>query len=946
MHSEKKRETESAPQTGPISTDGTPTHVRNPADPSEGAPDPAPLRPLGTRLLLYAVCFGIGVTVVQMALEYHSHQSGARHERARIQAHIEELHLPLFRTEYTRRDIDSLHMHAESLLTLSEVACVRIEEGGLTLIESGSPPRHGEWWRYPLGPDGGEEASAPTATLHAAYDTSAHRRALGWTLGAAFLHNAAWVFFVVGFVFLLFRQAVLLRLRVLTRRVGSPFTCAGGADAEAICTETPPAGDELDRLAWGIEERERRLENELARRARTEAELREKGRMLEEAQDIGGIGHWWYDLASGEIRWSQEVYALFERDPERGEPDYEEVMACYHEDDRAALLACIRAVIETGEAQQIDVRLRTGRGSLRHINCRLRAVGTGSPVTQLVGTVQDITARVEDKRRLGRALERLTFHVENTPLAVVEWDAAFRVTRWSPMAERLFGWSAPEVIGRDPTSWRFVHEEDAEAVGEIMQGLLSGKLPRNSFHNRNYTKDGRILWCGWYNSVLFDDAGRVVSVLSLVQDLTELVESTNRLREGEERYRLVADHTHDWEYWLGEDGVLRYISPSCERITGYRREEFLTDPDLLARVVHPSDRAFFRSHVHEVLESGEVEPIFFRIVRRNGDIRWISHICTRVYGDDGRPMGQRASNQDVTARRRAEAERGQLAQRLQEKNTELESLVYVTSHDLRTPLVNIQGFGRELARSCNALAERVAELTLDEHDKDELLEELETNIPRYLDFILGGVVKMDTLLAGLLRLSRLGKVELQPQRLDMNRLVIGVESTVAYRATQNGVRIERGELPPCTGDRTQITQVFTNLLDNAIKYLDPARPGRIRITGERTGRDVVYTVEDNGRGIAEGHQKQVFEIFHRLDPDGVPGEGLGLTSVRRIVDRHGGRIWVESERGTGSRFFVSLPAAEAGTETESAHAHDTEAGAETAAAGTRRRAPAGAKETT
>ena len=144
----------------------------------------------------------------------------------------------------------------------------------------------------------------------------------------------------------------------------------------------------------------------------------------------------------------------------------------------------------------------------------------------------------------------------------------------------------------------------------------------------------------------------------------------------------------------------------------------------------------------------------------------------------------------------------------------------------------------------------------------------------------------------------------------MNKLMDEVVGSLNFQAKEAGATISIDELPNCSGDFARTSQIFSNLIDNAIKYLDPDRKGEIRIYGYVDAAQTIYCVEDNGKGIATEHQKLVFEIFHRLDPgDSVKGEGLGLSIVMRIADRQGGRVWLDSKREKGSSFFVSLPKA-------------------------------------
>lgn len=262
---------------------------------------------------------------------------------------------------------------------------------------------------------------------------------------------------------------------------------------------------------------------------------------------------------------------------------------------------------------------------------------------------------------------------------------------------------------------------------------------------------------------------------------------------------------------------------------------------------------------------------------------------------------------EITERQLTERQRDRLMVELQLKNKELEGIVYVASHDLRSPLVNIQGFSRKLGKSCTQLAQLIAPCDMESEERQQLDRILREAIPKSLGFITGSVEKMDGLLKGLLRLSRLGRAALCFETLDMTSIMEKIVSSMAYQIDTLGARVDLGELGYCMADAGQVIQVFSNLLDNALKYHSPDRPLVVRIYSEEFEEGIRYCVEDNGIGIPREQQDAIWEIFHRLNPDDSQGEGLGLTLARRIVARLGGSIWVEPAAQAGSCFYVVLP---------------------------------------
>lgn len=244
------------------------------------------------------------------------------------------------------------------------------------------------------------------------------------------------------------------------------------------------------------------------------------------------------------------------------------------------------------------------------------------------------------------------------------------------------------------------------------------------------------------------------------------------------------------------------------------------------------------------------------------------------------------------------------------KNKELEQIVFVTSHDLRSPLVNVEGFSRELIYSIHEVSSVLNDPEKDYIELEEKIREVFPEMEQDLERIRKSAHQMDNLLKGLLKLSRSGRAALQITTLDMNDLIEKVCNSFSFAIQERNIALVAEKLPECKGDEVQVTQVFANLVENALKYLDPNRTGKVRIYGSVEAGYSVYCIEDNGIGIAENHQEAIFELFHRLNPKDSEGEGLGLTIVKQILERLDGRIHLESKIGQGSIFTVQLPYAE------------------------------------
>ena len=245
---------------------------------------------------------------------------------------------------------------------------------------------------------------------------------------------------------------------------------------------------------------------------------------------------------------------------------------------------------------------------------------------------------------------------------------------------------------------------------------------------------------------------------------------------------------------------------------------------------------------------------------------------------------------------------------LEEANQELQRYAYIVSHDLRSPLVNIMGFTTELETLRDEIfPDPEARNRPEGEDAPHDQAELKRNYNEAIGFIKASINKMDGLIHAILKLSREGQRQFHPEPVDLHDLMTTIASTVAHQIDEAGAQVEIEPLPVLVSDRVALEQVFSNLIDNAVKYLNPSRPGRIEVKGRRVMNHFVIEVADNGRGIPEKDHRRIFDLFRRSGAQDRPGEGIGLAHVRTLVRRLGGRISVKSEAGEGSVFSVTLP---------------------------------------
>jgi len=394
-------------------------------------------------------------------------------------------------------------------------------------------------------------------------------------------------------------------------------------------------------------------------------------------------------------------------------------------------------------------------------------------------------------------------------------------------------------------------------------------------------------------------------------NITESRRTEDALQASEKRFKELVEITTDWVWEVDEKGVYTYVSPKVRDLLGYEPEEIIgkTPFDLMPEEEAEKMTSFFKDKVKE-------NKPFYRLENINrhkdGHLVVLETNGIPLFDESGKLKGYRGIDRDITERKHTDQQRDQLRDqllsKLEIKNQELQRFSSIIRHDIGNPLLSIQAFSSELIISCDQLSKLLSDQQIDDKVKKQISAILSSDMPESIGYIQNSAAEISKLLEGLKELAAVDRISTNIKPLEMNKIAKQVVGEMKSQIQNSGALVTTEPLPECLGDEMQIRQVFSNLLSNALKHLDPQRKGRVHVSGRVDRETSVYTVEDNGIGIAPEHQKKVFEPFYRVDSGRTDaGEGLGLSIVAHIVTRHNGRIWLESEPGKGSKFNIALP---------------------------------------
>ncbi|MCA9057146.1 MAG: PAS domain S-box protein [Planctomycetaceae bacterium] len=661
---------------------------------------------------------------------------------------------------------------------------------------------------------------------------------------------------------------------------------AEGNDERWVVTTKMPLRDQAGRITGTFG-----LAHDITTLKVTEAWLSESQDRFERAVQGAADGLWDWDIETGEVWYAprfRELLGYGTQDSEQFPSLRSSFVNHLHPDDRPSVLKSFDDHLLRGVPHVIEYRLRMADGRYRWFCGRGLAIRNRDGVAvRMAGSIQDITERRNAETELQRTKLQLQQALEGGNVGMWEWDIVTNDVVVSPETLAQLG----EGPGDEWTSlddWeKRLHPDDAADAVKRTTDYIQGRSEKYESSFRLRHKDGSWRWILSRGKVFRDASGNPRRFIGCHVDVTNQRRVEQALAESEARFRGIFNQTFQFIGLLSPDGIVLDANRAALNAAGLEAEDVIGkkfwetvywthDPDLQARLKLAVQRAaagkFDRFEAHHLAPDGSVIQVDFSL--------------KPALDDHGNVVYLIPEGRDVTMLKMAEADLTARTEELQRSNQELEQFAYVASHDLQEPLRAIIGY-------CQLLELDYTE-RLDEEGRDIVTR------------IVAGGKRMHQLISDLLEYSRVHRKGRPLEPTELNLVTEEATTLLSGTIREAGAKLQIENLPTVMGDRVQLMQLMQNLIGNALKYRADRVP-EIRISAEDDDTHWRIRVQDNGIGIDPEYFEQVFVIFKRLHTrEEYPGTGIGLAVCKRIVERHGGRIWVESSPGQGATFVFTL----------------------------------------
>lgn len=493
-------------------------------------------------------------------------------------------------------------------------------------------------------------------------------------------------------------------------------------------------------------------------------------------------------------------------------------------------------------------------------------------------TVRDISSDKENEEQL----RKLSMAVEQSSSSIVITDLTGKIEYVNPKFQQVTGYNAKELIGKNPKVLKS-GAQPKEYYRTMWETVTSGKTWTGQFLNKK--KSGEFYWESAAISPIKNENGEITHLLGIKEDITDRKHHDEKLRLSEEKYKIVADNTYNWEFWENTKGELVYVSPSCEMITGYTSQELVDNPLLMNKIIHPDDLKAYSDHRNETYANWGAHKCEFRIIDKWGEVKHVGHICQPAFDTSGNFLGIRGTNVDITDRVIQIEKIQNLLKVEEEQNKRLLNFTHIVSHNLRSHTANMQGI-----------------LSLLEYEKPEIYNH------QYVEMLKQSAENLNEAISHLNLVLDVNKAQNEKRvKINLAKVVKRTIESISVLAKNAEVELIN-EVPPeitLTIIPAYIESIVLNLLTNAIKFSDPNKKAFARVYCESDGSDGLCIVfEDNGLGIdLERYRAKLFRMYNTFHKH-KDSKGLGLFITKNQVEAMGGEIDVESKPNFGTKFYI------------------------------------------
>ena len=630
-----------------------------------------------------------------------------------------------------------------------------------------------------------------------------------------------------------------------------------------------------------LEEVNRRLQEEIAERGRIEVELRVSKERLDLALKGTNDGIWDWDLGANRIYFSPRWKEMLGYADNEIADTFSEWETRLHPEDRDRSFAAVHEYLAGKRPTfELEHRLRHKDGSYRWILSRGGAERdeTGKPI-RMAGSHVDLTERRRAEQALKESEAKLRAFITNVPAILFSIDRSGVITMAEGLGMEVLKFIKGGIVGHSV----------AELYGD-MPGVVDSVKRALGGESFSSTMQLQHLFFEIAYSPIHGEGGAVTGVIGVAHDNTERHKAEQALEVSERRVRLIIENANDAYVAMDREGVIVDWNPQAERTFGWSREEAIGK--LLAGVIIPERmREEHLNGLVHYLHTGEAKILNRRIempaLHRDGREFPVEMTISAMRMEDNVIFS--AFIHDISDRVEAKEELERTADELRRSNEELEQFAYIASHDLQEPLRMVASYTQLLERRYTG--------------------QLDDTAREFIGYAVDGAKRMQQFITGLLRYSRVGTEPRVLEGVNLQKVFEAAIANLRMVIEETRGKVEAGALPMVVGDSRQLTQLFQNLIGNALKFRKPDEPPRVEVQAEPDGDFWRISIRDHGIGLDPKFSERVFVIFQRLHSrDEYEGTGLGLAICKKIVERHGGRIWVESKEGEGATFFFTLPA--------------------------------------